>query len=511
MRFDFRPIDNLPRLAWCAYLTKGKDSIVVRHGPWVETRDDCFFEGAWNGPFEEGRFDAADTFTGTGGRLTQDGSLFAAPSHPFERIYSVRMGEQLVVSNSWTFLLVSIDDQPDLGHADYYFDLQHNFRGFRRIPATLRTQNGHAVSLIDARNLVVSAGLDIRYEAKRRSPEPQTYAQYVALLQTTVDLVIANAAHPGRGQRYRPVTMTSTGYDSTAVSALVAKAGCTEAVTYARLYQDGPDTGDDGSQIAQRLGMAVKTYARFEYRERADFPEAEFCIAGPINWGPLSAMEETLVGALLCTGAEGYIRQHESSRTPPHRILLFGAPLFPTASIAEFRLRIGFVAFHVLNAALIHHKATRRITCSEEMRPWVLSSADYNAPILRRLAEEAGVPRSWFGQKKRASAYSNLADPKMFSPASLADFTAFCRSNKLPTAKDSRWHTRWIARLSRRMAHDGSKVLGRLPFEFYLRLSPYTWWLYPKASHRLWRSPALYTFHWGFERTKERYQIGSVE
>jgi len=301
--------------------------------------------------------------------------------------------------------------------------------------------------------------------------------------------------------------MTSTGYDSTAVSALVAKAGCTEAVTYARLYRNGPDTGDDGSQIAQRLGMTVKTYARFAYCERTDFPEAEFCNAGPINWAPLSAIEETLVGALLCTGSLGYARQELSCRTQPYGIPFYAAYPFPSTSITEFRLRVGFVAFPALYAATIHDKATRRITSSEEMRPWVLPSMDRNAPILRRLVEEAGVPRSWFGQKKRASAFSNLANPQMFSPASLADFTLFCRNNGLPTTEDRRRHIRWIARVSSRMARNGSNLLSRLPFEVFLLLAPYTWWLYPNTSHRLWHSPSLYTFHWGFERTNRRYQV----
>lgn len=509
MRFHYHPNPELPRLAWCAHLTKGSETIVVHHGPWVETRADRFFEGAWNGSFEEGRFDVADTFAGTGGILTEEGVLFASPTHPFERIYSVRVGRQLVVANSWTFLLVSIDDQPDIDHADYFFDLQHNFRGFQRVPSRLHTENGRSVSLVDARNMLVTAGLDVRYANKIRPPEPQTYAQYVDILQKTTDFVIANATHPGRLQSYRPVTMTSTGYDSTAVSVLIARAGGKEAVTFDRLYRDGPDTGDDGSRIAQVLGLATKTYARFDYCSRSDLPEAEFCTSGPINWTPLSTMEETLAGSLLCTGALGYTRQQKSFRIAPYHMMEFGAPLFPATSITEFRIRAGFIALPVLHTGVTHDRATRRISCAAEMRPWVISEADGNAPILRRIVEEAGVPRSWFGLKKRANAYSNLATPTMFSPASSTDFALFCQKNGLPAVKDERRHIRWMAWVCRRTARGGSKMLGRLSFETFLRLSPYTWWLYPNASHQLWRSPALYTFHWGFEHTKKRYQIGA--
>jgi hypothetical protein len=69
MRFEFRREDSLLRLARCARLCEGDDRAALLHGPWVEARGDWFVEGAWNGPFSEGRFDRAHTLVGTGGRL----------------------------------------------------------------------------------------------------------------------------------------------------------------------------------------------------------------------------------------------------------------------------------------------------------------------------------------------------------------------------------------------------------------------------------------------------------
>lgn len=507
MRFEYRQINDLPRLAWCARLTKGDETIVVRHGPWVETRDDCFFEGAWNGAFGEGRFDTADTFVGSGGRLTQDGVLFSSPTHPVERIYSIRCGNNLIVSNSWVFLLVSTGDQPNLGYADYFFDLRDNFRGWKHIPTTLCTQNGHSISLVDIRNMMATIDLKVQYAAKRQSRAPQTYTQLEESYQGAVDLVIDNAADPARRQRYRPVAMTSTGYDSAAASALAAKGGCAEAVTFARLYREGPDTGDDGSQIAQALGMDAKTYVRFDYLHRSDFPEAEFCGAGPMNWTPVSAMENALAGSLLFAGLHGYYWQEQSYKVPPYSILCIGSPVFPFTGITEYRLRAGFMLFPALHIGGIHDAAIRRITNSEEMRPWMLPDSYRNVPILRRIVEDAGVDRAMFGQQKRANAFSNLAAPGMFSPASQSDFTDFCRSHGLPTTRDSSLNIKINGRLSRTLERTGSKLLAQMPEECYFHIMPYTWWLYPRPSHPLWRSPALYTFHWGFERTKRRYLV----
>jgi len=262
MRFDYKEIDSLPRLAWCAVLLKNSHLVTLYHGPWVETRDDCCFEGAWNGPFAAGRFDEADTFTGTGVRLATEGVIFATPSHPVEHLYSVRIGERLVVSNSWVFLLVMSHDQPDLTYANYFFDLRHNYRGIQRTPTNLRTQNGNQVQLHAGCNLVVTPALSIRRAHKKRSDAPRGYRELATLLQTTVKQVVENAIHPARQQCYRTVTMTSTGYDSSAVSALVAQAGCREAVTIA--YQrEGEERGDDGSLIAQAIRMQAQSIVRF--------------------------------------------------------------------------------------------------------------------------------------------------------------------------------------------------------------------------------------------------------
>ena len=90
MKLKFELISSLPHLAWCARVRRGEDVVLVRHGPWVETSEDCFFEGAWDGPFESRRFDEAVMLAGSGGRLIQVAIIFAAPTHMLERIQPSR-------------------------------------------------------------------------------------------------------------------------------------------------------------------------------------------------------------------------------------------------------------------------------------------------------------------------------------------------------------------------------------------------------------------------------------
>ena len=74
MRFEFETLHTLPRLAWVAALRRGARAVHVLNGPWVETRGEHFFEGAWDGPVEPGAFDEAITFAGSGGASTVSGS-----------------------------------------------------------------------------------------------------------------------------------------------------------------------------------------------------------------------------------------------------------------------------------------------------------------------------------------------------------------------------------------------------------------------------------------------------
>jgi len=506
MHFEYKKIDSLPKLAWCAVLHKDTPVISLYHGPQVETRPDRCFEGAWNGPFEAGNFAEADTFTGSGICLAAEGALFATPTHPTEHLYVVRIADQLIVSNSWVFLLVKINDQPDLAYANYFFDLRHNFRGIKRAPTKLRTQNGNQVYLYDTCNLVISPDLTIRRLVKKQPQAPRAYHELAELFQTTVKLVVNNAMQPTRRQCYRPVAMTSTGHDSPAVTALFANAGGTESVTYAWDQPNGPENGDDGSLIAQTLGMTTKRFARLAYTERTDLPEAEFCTVAPRHWAPLSTMEEVLTDSLLGAGYSGYLWQAEAMATHPELGFIHKV-MFSYTSIVEFRLRVGFYFFPVLHIGAIHANALNRIANGQELRPWILPNTTYNMPIQRRLVEDAGVPRALFGQQKRASAHAPAHWEQAFSPTSRDDFRAFCTQHGLPTERCLPNRLQIVHHGSRRLADFSTRLLSKVPWALYLRLMPYTWYLHSKSSHPLWRSPLLYTFHWGFARIKDRYAI----
>ncbi len=105
MQFSFHPIESLPKLAWCAVLSRSDEFVQVFHGPWVETCGRFFIEGAWDGEFQEGRFGASGLLMGSGGEIIGNQILFSTPCHSLEKLHFYKTEESVFVSPSMVFLL----------------------------------------------------------------------------------------------------------------------------------------------------------------------------------------------------------------------------------------------------------------------------------------------------------------------------------------------------------------------------------------------------------------------
>ena len=79
---------------------------------------------------------------------------------------------------------------------------------------------------------------------------------------------------------------------------------------------------------------------------------------------------------------------------------LLSTPPISGSNLAEIRLLSGFVTITPAYLFIKDVAQLKKISSSKEMEPWKLNN-DYDRPIPRRVAEESGVPREWFGMKKR--------------------------------------------------------------------------------------------------------------
>ena len=103
MRFAFTRCGTIPKLGWCAHLRRGKAVAHVYHGPWVETRDDWFVEGAWTGPFERGELDNALFLVGSGGVVRSgSGRVLHADRHDRASVLHSRTGATSSCRTRWS-------------------------------------------------------------------------------------------------------------------------------------------------------------------------------------------------------------------------------------------------------------------------------------------------------------------------------------------------------------------------------------------------------------------------
>ncbi len=493
MLLEIRHVSSLPKLAWCARVLEGKATVWA--GPWIVAGDNWFAEGAWDGPLTEGSPDTATCQTGSSGVVRGGSLVLCAPSDTIEHLYSVRRGKELIVSNSLVFLAENAGIELDRTYRQYGFDLVDAKRmGIRDKHLLLRG----GIEVHTAVNLVIDSRGRIRYERKPQRPVPVDYAGVVDLLVSTMTAVLENAADPIRPLPFRPVVSLSGGYDSTAIAALARRLGCTEAVTTV----DGAAPHDSGTPIARVVGMQIKEFSREVPGDLAIDTVAEF-LAAPFGVDlPKAVMEDELAATILMIGHQGdQIFGKKRGLLPD-----YGNPGHFSGSggsMVEFRLRAGFQTFLIPAIAARFSEAVYQITMSPEMEPFIVGGS-YDRPIPRRIAEEAGVPRSMFGRKKSATGHS-WASASSLPRSAVVDFEAWAAefspellsplpSNRL-LRKAMRGWRRWLA------GPFGGKSLR---LRRWLRTPALRWW---RRSHRIWDSPYLLMFQWAVERLRRRYRI----
>lgn len=491
--------EKLPRLAWCARIPDSDAPIRVLHGPWVETWESGFVEGAWSGNFQDRAFDRSEAFAGTGALVRNGRLLFVAGTDLQGRLYTMRLRGELVVSNSLCFLLEETGDRPDLKYGYYSGEtLLQCVLGINRSRRSLPMHHG-VVDIHECVNLELLPDRTLLRQPKPSSDPPKSYHEYIEMMEAAVGSTFANAMDPLRRRVFPPVATLSQGYDSPFVGALARKHGCTRALTFV----DSPrhlseQHADSGSELGARLGMSVDEFHHLDFTDTDRCSEAEFCVSPPAIDHPLASFEKQLAGTTLLTGSFGdcVLSTSEKDLLPDFRQTTFYGLCGST--MTEYRLRVGFINFPPLFIGGLHTKAIGRISNSEAMRPWSVGG-DYDRPIARRYLNEVGIPDDMFGTKKKGSAWGLFKRIDELSPASQHDFREFLEEHpEMVTSKSTRvsWaFFKQFVRIQSRLS-PGKNPVRRLP----------------ASAKRYTRNPFEdLLFHWGVSRTRVRYAFTPEE
>jgi hypothetical protein len=427
MKFTFEEIPSLPNLAWCIEAKRERAFITVRHGSGVDCNTDFFYEGCWNGNLSAtGLLDAY--VCAASGAVIKDGTLFiVSPSNTMARIYAISSEHEIWISNSMAFVVAASGQAMASDYLFYQEDISSIIEGLDKAIKNIPLQDGAQINLYSHCNILLSEEFQLIATGKKPCPVFSSFDEYRSFLSNSLKSVLENASSTKRSFQFKPLVSISRGYDSVTCATLAKQAGCQDAFSVFDPESAEPDA-DNGAGLAKHLGLNVIEVARNAYKELQN--EYEFFCLGTggedVFFAPL---EHNLHGRVFISGFHGD-KVWEKNITKTSDQIVRGDP--SGADLEEFRLRVGFIHLPIPFFGCRAHAAIVAISNSAEMSPWSLGG-DYDRPICRRIAEEAGLTRSDFGQKKRVMSRS-FPDKGLgwyFGKESLQEFLEYASTHQL--------------------------------------------------------------------------------
>jgi hypothetical protein len=400
-RIEAAPSAALPKLAWLATLDFDQARLKVLHGRAVEARPTFVVEGVWDGPFEDGAFHNGAHLFGSGVRLDGGAVHFVPSAALVDRLVYCRDGGKLLVSNSILALMAATGARLDPDH-DYLVDSKAMLDGIDRYDTTFHVLHPTIPCFHQVYHKVLTVrGSDVTLERTIPVREFATFADYDTMLRERLAAIAANASDTARRTPVATFGTLSTGYDSTAVTALIKDLGVRRFFTYVGAW-GGSDTKGKPEYETAPIAAALGVETIGIEAPRAPDPEDELLLraASPLGQQmPLIAMasyvERHAQAAAVFTGFHGDVVW---GLNVPASALSASIVRHGTSGLdlTELRLKSGFfnVAVPFLYAASIESIAA--LSKSPEMAPWTLGTS-YDRPISRRIVEGAGVPREQFG------------------------------------------------------------------------------------------------------------------
>ncbi len=273
----------------------------------------------------------------------------------------------------------------DEDYPHYRRDIHSVKKGLESRTKSIPTNTG-TISTVYYNNLRLELGELKEIPKLDSAPDFGCYEDYRSYLFTMAAVLRENLSSPDRRNQVSTLCSISSGYDSPAAAVVAREAGCTHTVTIkdsSSLWRGS----DSGLPVAEALGMSCMEYAR----TAKDYPLEE-TIWAACAWG--GTLNYTLFDytSPLCLFFTGWCGDTMWDRVGEHSMDPFETRTVGSLGFSEFRLSRGVWQCVVPFWGARHLPQLKRITSSTEMLPWSLG-INYDRPIARRLAEEAGVPR----------------------------------------------------------------------------------------------------------------------
>ncbi len=411
-RFDYNLETKLPKLAWLARIAENSPTIKVTHGPSVECRNNWMVEGIWDGDFDKGKFHRSENFFGSGIRIEDGKVYFSAASTPIDRLLFCEHKGELITSNSLIGLLAFTGARLDNDH-DYEQEIRSvsiSRNPYDRTFKVIHPEINNFFQVFHENIIYSNAGISFEYRYKRH--DIKSYAQYVDML---IDILQKIRKNYENGRRQIPINAFSTlsqGYDSTAVSSLVKQIGVKTVFTANRLGTILPFTKTveemtGAACIARKLGHQL---IQLDNKRSSISADELYFLATTYPKHHTGAWSEVGLHSMAqhieanCSAAVVFFGHHGDSiwpvDPPKENVNKVIVPSRTMGFCSEMRLKSGFINIPLPGFLAADMRDIVTISQSKEMEPWRLHN-NYDRPIPRRIAEEAGVDRHLFGMQKK--------------------------------------------------------------------------------------------------------------
>ncbi len=387
--------DQWPKLTWVCVLACSTNSARLFHGPLVEVSDNWAVEAVWDGDFAQGGFDKTDLVFGSGVRKRGSKLCFVTAATGIDRLWHCCLDGNLYVSNSLPALLSATKLNLDTTYFHYAADISTvETKGVFGYKETIPSAEGQEIHVTYFQNLVWD-GLNLKkIDKPDLVPDFSGYASYENYLLGAAQRMGENARSANRANKVEIISGLSTGYDSVATTIVAQSAGCKNTVSIensSSLWRGA----DSGSKIATFLGVECQTYRQAPNKYK--FEIAVWAGSGGSGGRNLSLFNYPEPLSMFFSGGFGdslWERQLRGSFLPVGDY---------DEMMCEFRLLTGLFMTQVPWWGIRKASDIRKISQLDEMKPWTLGT-NYDRPIARRMAEEAGVPRELFGIRKKNTA-----------------------------------------------------------------------------------------------------------
>jgi hypothetical protein len=203
--------------------------------------------------------------------------------------------------------------------------------------------------------------------------------------------------------------------------------GATRSFTIADA-RHGEGDDDSGEAIGEKLGFSVVVRRRDDYRRFGLDAEKLFYASALPEDIIFYPFKDELAGTLLFSGYKGDTMWDAGADPVGTWSWDPGG-----ATLQDFRLATNFVHLPPAFFGWRRHAELIRISRSAEMAPWSVGGS-YDRPIARRLVEESGVPRDWFGMEKKAVSATFGVDKSHYLTATdlgvSAEFSALLKAHR---------------------------------------------------------------------------------